>query len=212
MKTMPRVSLALALSVALAAPSALAAKRQPPPPSKPTAMDKTLREGAKRNESAPVGKGDTEFGFSFLFSNYDEQDTNQVQLTASVGKFISDRAELSIEPTITYFDSAGSTSFTLAPFVAFKYLFRGANLSNPVVPYVGAGIGIDITSTSGASSSTDFGLFVAPVAGLKYFVSERVSLEYALSFNFGILESCDVDCFGGTLQGLNNALRFNIYY
>ena len=211
MKTMQSVSLGLALSFVLAAPVASAARRQPPP-SKPSQMEKTLKEGSRRNESAPVGKGDTEFGFSFLFSNYDEQGTNQVQLTASVGKFISDRAELSIEPTITYFDSAGSTSFTLAPFVAFKYLFRGANLSNPVVPYVGAGIGIDITSTSGARSSTDFGLFVAPVAGLKYFVSERVSLEYALSYNFGILESFDVDCFSGTIQGLNNLLLFNIYY
>lgn len=213
MKNMPSVSVVLILALVLAAPVASAARKQAPAP---TPVEKALKGGASKSESGPVGKGDTEFGFGFDYVNYEDQDTNQVTLTASVGKLVSDRLEISIDPTITWLDSGGFSSFSLIPFVGVKYLIRGANLRNPVVPYVGAGIGIDLTSSDsgGAGGSTfTYGLFVAPVAGLKAFVSERTSLEYAVQYNVGVIESCDsYDCFSGSLLGLNNVLRFNIYY
>jgi hypothetical protein len=212
---------ALVAGLALASPAALAAPRvvggSNPTPSTPTtaaaSTKKALEKGVEKNKSAPVGKGDTEFGISFLYSNYDDTDTNLANLTVNIGKFISDRAEISIQPSITYFDSAGSTTFSFDPFFSFKYLIRGANLSNPVVPFVCAGIGIDLSSSDSAGSSTfNYGLFVSPVVGVKAFVTERTSLEYQLSYNAGVIESCDVDCFGGSIQGLNNLLLFNIYY
>lgn len=227
MKTKNIALLALAAGLAVASSAALAAPRvvggPNPTPAQPSSPAKKAIDEAKKKDTEKlnkgvngIGKGDTEFGFSLLYDNYEDSDTNELFLTASVGQFISDRSEIIIQPQIIYVDSGGSTTFGILPFFGYKYMFRGASLGNPVVPYVGAGIGIDLYSidTGGPTGSIfQYGINVAPIAGLKAFVTERASLEYQASYRVGIAESCDdYDCYSQTTNGFNNLLLFNIYY
>jgi hypothetical protein len=161
-----------------------------------------------------IGKGDTELGLFLNASNFDDQDTTSIFIGASVGRFLSDSLELRVVPGITYVDvggAANATVFSFSPYVSAEFNF---GLGNPVVPYVGAGIGINLTSISATGyDAFQYGLFLTPVGGVKVFLSERVSLEYALSLQASIMEQCDdYDCYGGDGTALQNTLRFNIYY
>lgn len=163
---------------------------------------------------AGIGKGDSEFGVFGNYTNFDDTDFQLLIVGVSLGKYLSDSFQLRISPAITYLDGGGISSFTLAPVISGEFQFRGASRSNPVVPFVGGGIGISIGySDFGASDSVDFSLGIGPTGGLKYFLSERNSLELAMTYLFGIGTSCgDVDCLDTQTNTLQQTLRFNFYY
>lgn len=162
-----------------------------------------------------VGEGDTEFGVFANYTTFDDIDSDTLLLGASIGRFLSDSLELRVTPVISFTDSSGLSMFNLSPYVTVEYLFRNAS---PVWPYVGGGIGINVGFGSGTGVDIfDFSVFGTPVAGLKFFVSERMALEYALGFQVGVGTSCvdtatTSDCYDSTTEAINNTLRFNIYY
>ena len=59
-----------------------------------------------------------------------------------------------------------------------------------------------------------YSLFLTPTAGVKYFLDERMSLTYSLSYQFPIIgETCgDVDCVDSDVTTLLNFLGYSIYY
>lgn len=213
-----RVLLGLAVCLALS-PAAFAAPRvvggkQPAPA--PKAAEKPL--SVAPNASAAkhgIGKGDKEFGFFLTFDNTEDTDTNTLTIGAVLGTYLKDTLELRVTPVIIYTDQAGFSFFGFNPYVTLEKQFPNGS---PVVPYVGGGIGINLDYGSGSGLSiTDLGVFVTPTAGLKFFVGERMSLEYALGYQYGIDYQC-VDaggyssCDNGTRSSLKNDLRFNIYF
>lgn len=162
-----------------------------------------------------IGKGDTEFGVFANYTTFDDVDSDSFLIGASVGKFLSDSLALRVTPIFIFTDGGGSSSYTFSPFVSVEKLFRGAGNRNPVVPFVGGGIGITLgyTDSPGTSYSSTIGIFVAPTGGVKYFLSERASVEYALSYQIGtVYISTELDSFSGDIQTLQQNVRFNFYY
>lgn len=158
-----------------------------------------------------IGKGDMEFGVFANYSTYDDQDSDTLLIGASVGRYMTDALEFRITPVIVWNDSAGTSTFLFTPQFSLEYQFRNAG---PVVPYVGGGIGLILgyTDTPGDYVST-LGLFLAPVGGVKFFVTERTSIEYALSYQFGstYVSTTFTDASGDS-QTLQQNVRFNIYF
>lgn len=155
-----------------------------------------------------------EFGAFANYTTYDDVDSDFFLLGASVGRFLTDSLELKITPIISYTKGNGNSSFNFSPFFSLEKLFRGANNSNPVVPYVGGGIGLSVGySDSATTSSSTVGIFVAPTGGVKFFLSDRASLELALSYQVGILDSSsDPETFGLRTETLLQTVRVNFYY
>lgn len=163
-----------------------------------------------------IGKGDSEFGIFANFTTYDDADTDFFLLGASFGQFLTDSLELKITPVISLTEGGGSTSFNFSPFFSLEKLFRGAGNRNPVVPYIGGGIGLTL-GYSDCNTCTDittmYGLFVAPVGGVKIFLSERASLELALSYQVGFIEiSTGAFSASADTETLQQNIRFNFYY
>ena len=207
-KTFLRLTMAGAGLALLLATGAAEARKAPPPKTTSTAS-------APSSAKHGVGKGDTELGFFANYTNLEASSSNIFTLGAVFGKFLRDTVELRVTPVITYADAGGSTNFFFLPRVTVEKLFPN---SSPVVPYVGAGIGLTIGIGSGTGfNQTDLGAFVTPVGGLKFFVSERMALEYALSLQFGFDYQC-VDsggfssCNTGDKTSVDNTLRFDLYF
>ncbi len=163
-----------------------------------------------------IGKGDMEFGIFANFTTYDDADSNFFLLGASIGRFMTDSLEMKVTPVIALTEGGGSTSFTFAPFFSLEKLFRGASNRNPVVPYIGGGIGLTV-GFSDCNTCTDIttilGAFIAPVGGVKIFLSERASLELALSYQFGFIEmSSGSFSSSADTETLQQNIRFNFYY
>jgi hypothetical protein len=194
--------------------TATSADARPRATAKTTTTPANTATTAASSAKHGVGRGDMEFGVFADYSNYDDTKANTFLLGASIGRFLRDSLELRITPSILYSESPGVTLIGFTPYVSAEYLFRGASMNNPVVPYVGIGIGLDITSINATSYDIfQYGLFLTPVGGVKAFVSERTSLEYALSFQLEANESCtSATCTSGNSNTLQNTLRFNIYY
>ena len=223
-KTFPRLiavaaSLALLISAGSAEARARAKKKDAKPVAESTSKSAAKPAAGKASEAKHgVGKGDSEFGILFDYTHFDSNFDN-VTLGAVFGKYLRDTVELRITPVINYssIDTGGGrfNNFSFLPYVTVEKLFPNAS---PVVPYVGGGIGLTVGyGTGGGIDTTDLGLFVTPVGGLKFFVSERMALEYALSFRVGFDYRC-VDsggyssCNTGDMTGFRNDLRFNVYF
>ena len=156
--------------------------------------------------SSGVGQGDMELGF---FGDLrDDGTSTSLIIGASVGRYLSDNLELRVTPTISFIDSDGVSTTVLQPYVSAEYQF---NTRSAVVPYVGGGLGFFML---GNDDFFMFSLFVTPTGGVKYFLNERTSVEYALSYQFPLVgEACnDIDCFDADVTTLQNTFRINIYY
>jgi len=204
----PLSSLTIAgLVLALAAPGvhAQARKKTAPPPAAAPAPAPV--------ESAGIGSGDTEVN---LFGNLSDSDFGGTTLLLGVGigKFVTDNLELKLVQTMFFLDSDAASIFSYSPYVSAEYQIR-PNLGTPLVGYVGGGLGLGLTSADFAGSTFfTYSLYVTPVAGLKYFLSERTSLTYSLSYQFPLVEEIcgDIDCFDSETTTLQNTLGFSIYY
>ena len=182
-----------------------------------------------------IGKGDTEFGALLNLTNMEDADLNTLTVGVVFGKFMTDHLELRITPVVSYLSMEGAGmelwNFNLSPYVTLEYQIpTGA----PVVPYFGGGIGITVgfgetNSSSGGSTfesdSYTLGAFVTPVAGLKFFVSERTALELAVSYQVGASDTCtdtyvdtgsfstfSSDCSTNDTETLRQDIRFTMYY
>lgn len=197
-------TLAAAMLV-LAAPAVTAAQKKPAPAAMP----------ASNIES--IGKGDMEFGIFANYSTQDDVDSDFFLLGASVGRFLTDSLEIKITPVVSVLTASGGFfNFNISPFVSLEKLFRGAGNRNPVVPFVGGGIGFTVGYSDCDACldiTTSYGFFVAPVGGVKIFLSERASLELALSYQIGILET-DTGSVSSSAdtETLQQTIRFNFYY
>lgn len=205
----------LALALSASGVHAQAGKKQ----SKPTAP---ATQPATPKGVAGIGKGDTEFGVFGNYTTFDDQDSDSLLIGASVGKFLSDSLQFRITPVIIYSEttipgpSGGtSTNFTFSPFFSVEKLFRGATNGNPVVPFVGGGIGITLgyTDNPGPSYASTIGLLIGPTGGVKYFLSERASLELALSYQIGtVYISTETASSNGDIEIIRQDIRFNFYF
>jgi len=202
MKSITRVSVIAGLALALASGGALAQTRKPAAkpvtPPKPAPVQTT---------SGGIGRGDLEVGF---FGNLNDSDAGTIfTVGAAVGRMMTDQLELRVTAAISFADIAGLSTFIFSPYVTGEYQFpiRGT----PLVPYAGAGLGLFFL---GNDDIAIYSLFATPVAGMKYFLNERTSFEYALSYQVPVLgEACDdFDCYDADVTTLQNTLRLNIYY
>ena len=190
------VSVIAGLALALASTGALAQSKKGASASAPTPS----------SHSGGIGKGDMEFGF---FGNLrDDGASTSLTIGASVGAYLSDSLELRVTPTLSFVDAGGVSTTILSPYVSAEYQF---NTRSAVVPYVGGGLGFFML---GNDDIFMFGLFATPTGGVKYFLNERTSLEYAVSYQIPLYgELCnDIDCYDADISSLQNNFRINIYY
>lgn len=188
----------------------------------PAAAQKKQSVAAPAPVTAPaagiesIGKGDMEFGIFANYTTYDDVDSDFFLLGASVGQFITDSLAMKVTPVISLTEGGGSTSFNFSPFFSLEKLFRGAGNRNPVVPYIGGGIGLTLgysDCNTCINTTTMYGLFVAPVGGVKFFLSERASLELALSYQVGFIEiSSGAFSTSADTKTVQQNIRFNFYY
>jgi hypothetical protein len=192
------LSVIAGLALALASTGALAQKKQA---AKPAAKSEPAA-----SSSGGIGKGDTEVGF---FGDLrDDGVSTTFLIGGSVGTYLSDNLEMRVNASLSFIDAGGLSTTIFAPFVAAEYQF---NTRTAWVPYVGGGAGIFLL---GNDDFFMYSIFVTPTGGVKYFLNERTSLEYALSYQFPLIgESCtDVDCFDADITTLQQNFRINIYY
>ena len=174
---------------------------------------------ASSEAKSGLGRGDTELGFFLDYQHLDGSGSNTLALGVVWGKYLRDTVEMRVTPVVTYLDAGGLKNFGFNPYVTVEKLFPNGT---HVVPYVGGGIGLNIGTGSGTVAGTSFttsdlGVFVTPVGGVKFFISERMALEYALGFQVGFDYNC-VDsggfstCNSGSKTEFHNDLRFNVYF
>jgi hypothetical protein len=197
---------AIGLALALVANGALAQSGA----KKPAAAPASKPAAAAPASSDGVGAGDKEVGFFGSFSDNDDTGTS-LSVGVSIGRYWTD----TLQWRVTQFfnlseDPTGAQTVIYAPYGSLEFQFPGM-ADGKLVPYAGGGIGMFLLTTE----ATDFySLFLTPTGGLKYFLSERTSVEYALSYQIPISgEACtggfcgDVD-----ITTLQNSLRFNVYF
>ena len=193
------------ITLALAAPGASAQTKakQPAPAPAPAA----------EASSAGIGTGDTELNFFGTISDQDALGT-LITLGFGYGTYASDDLQLKITQVLTVVDADAVSVFSYAPYFSAEYQIRPQG-NSPFVMYVGGGAGLNLTSVdAGGFDFFTYSLFVTPVAGAKYFLNERMSLTYSLSYQFPLLEeTCDsIDCYDSDTTTLQNFLGFSIYY
>lgn len=197
-----RVSVIAGLALALASTGALAqAKKSAPPPA-------PVIKSAPPPSSSGIGDGDKEIGFFGSLRHDDFSDSTT--LGVSFGTFISDNLELRTNQTVSISNASGGSTFvSYTPTFTAEYQFRTGG--SPVVPYIGGGGGLFL---GGDSNIFFYALFLTPTAGVKYFLNERTSVEYALAYNYSLLASgCDsYTCTDVDIEILQNTLRINFYY
>lgn len=194
-------ALMLAAPGAFAQAKAPAAKKSAPTPAPAPAS------------SSGIGEGDTEFNFFGSLSDHETLGTS-ITLGVGIGKFITDNLELKLTQTLTVTDSDLVSLFGYSPYVSAEYQIR-PQPGSPFVAYVGGGAGINLLSVdAGGTDIFTYSLYLTPVGGFKYFVNERMSLTYSLSYQFPLLEeSCNTfTCVDSETTTLQNFLGFSIYY
>lgn len=196
-------------ALALAATGASAQARAPakPAPAKPAPA------AAAEPAGGSAGAGDTELNFFGMLS---DQDAFGTLITAgfSIGKYARDDLQLKLTQTLTIADYDAASIYTYAPYGSLEYQIR-PNPASPIVLYVGGGVGLSLSSVeAGAFDFFTYSLFLTPVAGAKFFIDERMSLTYSLSYQFPLIEeTCgDIDCVSSDTTTLQNFLGFSIYY
>lgn len=163
--------------------------------------------------SSGIGEGDTELNFFGSLSDHDAFGTT-ILLGAGVGKFVSDDLELKLTQTLIIVDADTTSVFGYSPYVSAEYQIK-PQPGSPFVVYVGGGAGLNLlTVDAGGTDFFTYSLFLTPVGGFKYFLNERMSLTYSLSYQFPLLEeTCGtLDCFDSETTTLQNTLGFSIYY
>lgn len=206
------ISVLAGLALALAAPGAHAQAKAPAKPAA-KAPAKPAPAPAAQTSSGGIGQGDTELNF---FGQLSDQDAFGTLLTLGVsyGSYLSDNVELKITQVMVYADADALSLFSYIPYVTAEYQFR-PDPGSPLVFYAGGGGGINLTTIdAGGFDVFTYSLFLTPTAGLKYFLNERMSLTYSLSYQFPLVEeTCDsVDCYSSDTTTLQNFLGFSIYY
>src|SRR5262245_46727426 len=134
MKSITRVSVIAGLALALASGATLAQTKKP--------ASKAPAPKPVQTSSGGIGQGDVELGF---FGNLNDSDTGTLfTIGASGGRYMTDALELRVTASISFIDSAGTSTFVFTPYVSGEYQFpiRGTAL----VPYAGAGLGLFILS------------------------------------------------------------------
>lgn len=205
------ISALAGLALALAAPGVHAQAKAPAKPAAKAAAKAPAP--AAQSSSGGIGQGDTELNF---FGQLSDQDAFGTLLTLGVsyGSYLSDNLELKISQVIVYADASALSLFSYIPYVTAEYQFR-SDPGSPMVFYVGGGGGINLTSIdAGGFDVFTYSLFLTPTAGVKYFLDERMSLTYSLSYQFPLVEeTCDTfDCYSSDTTTLQNFLGFSIYY
>lgn len=199
----------------LAAPGAFAqgkgptAKKSAPAP----APARAPAPAAAPASSSGIGEGDTELNFFGSLSDHDALGTT-ILLGVGVGKFVSDDLQLKLTQTLTIVDADAASIFGYSPYVSAEYQIK-PQPGSPFVVYVGGGAGLNLlTIDAGGSDTFTYSLFLTPVGGFKYFLNERMSLTYSLSYQFPLLEeTCGaLDCYDSETTTLQNTLGFSIYY
>lgn len=163
--------------------------------------------------SSGIGEGDTELNFFGSLSDHDALGTT-ILLGVGVGKFVSDDLELKLTQTLIIVDADTTSIFGYSPYVSAEYQIK-PQPGSPFVVYVGGGAGLNLlTVDAGGTDVFTYSLFLTPVGGFKYFLNERMSLTYSLSYQFPLLEeTCDTfDCYDSETTTLQNTLGFSIYY
>ena len=197
MKTSLKASVIGGLALALASTGALAQTKKTPAAPAPAATP----------SGGGIGAGDTEIGF---FGNLrDDGASTALTVGVSFGSYASDNLELRLTNTLAFIDAAGTSTTVFSPYGSAEYQI--VTPGSPFVPYVGGGFGMFIL---GNDDFFMYSLFLTPVAGVKYFLNERTSVEYGLSYQFPLIgEACDdFDCYDADITTLQNNLRLNIYY
>jgi hypothetical protein len=159
-----------------------------------------------------VGTGDTELNFFGQFSDHDALGTT-ITLGLGYGTYVSDNMLMKLQQTMVIVDSDAASIFSYSPAVSAEYQIQQPG--SPFVMYVGGGAGINLTQIdAGGFDFFTYSLFLTPVAGVKYFIEDNMSLTYSLSYQFPIMgETCgDVDCVDSDMTTLQNFLGFSIYY
>ncbi len=199
MKTSLKASVIGGLALALASTGALAQAKKKS--TTPAAAPATVPVGGG------IGAGDAEIGF--FGSLRDEGALTALTLGVSIGNYTSDNLELRLTQTFSFIDAGGTSTTVYSPYGSAEYQI--VTPGSPFVPYVGGGFGLFIL---GNDDFFMYSLFLTPVAGVKYFLNERTSIEYGLSYQFPLIgEVCDdVTCDDADITTLQNSLRFNIYY
>ena len=206
MKTQTMLVAIAGVVLALAAPGAFAQTKakNPAPAPAPAAPAAASSSG--------IGAGDTELNFFGQFSDHDTFGTI-VTLGLGYGAYVSDDMQLKLTQVLVMADSDAVSIFSYSPYVSAEYQIRQP--ASPFVMYVGGGAGLNLTSIdAGGFDAFTYSLFLTPTAGVKYFLDERMSLTYSLSYQFPIMgETCtDIDCVDSDTTTLQNFLGFSIYY
>ncbi len=192
------------LALALAAPAASAQTKKVPP--KPAAVPASAPSGG-------VGAGDTELNFFGSLSDYDAGVTTAT-IGVAFGTYVSDDMELKLTSALILLDSDLASATLVNVGGSAEFQFRPAP-GSPLVAFAGGGVGL-LTGSVEATGVEYFAysLYVMPVGGLKYFLDERVSLTYSLSYQLPLIgEYCgDIDCFDVDVTTVQNFLGFSIYY
>lgn len=196
------------VALALAAPGAYAQAKAPAKKSAPTLAP------AAAPASGGIGEGDTELNFFGSLSDDDATASTTILLGVGLGKYITDDLELKLTQTLIVVDSDTASIFGYSPYVSAEYQIR-PQPGSPLVVYVGGGAGLNLlTVDAGGTDLFTYSLYLTPVGGFKYFLNERMSLTYSLSYQFPLLEeTCGtLDCFDSETTTLQNFLGFSIYY
>ncbi|MGH8481446.1 MAG: hypothetical protein ACRES8_03190 [Nevskiaceae bacterium] len=192
------------LAVALVAPGVSAQTKKDAPMATPVAAPAP---------AGSVGAGDTELNFFGTLSDSDAGFTTAV-LGIAFGTYVSDNMELKLSPALILLDSDDASAFLINVAGSVEFQFRPAP-GSPVVLYAGGGAGLLTGSVEAAGEDYfAYSLYLTPVGGVKYFLDERTSLTYSLSYQFPLLGAyCgDVDCFDVDVTTLQNFIGFSIYY
>ena len=194
-------------ALALAAPGANAQKGKAP------AAKPAPAPAPAPASSTGIGEGDTEMNFFGTLSDNDAGFT-LITFGVALGKYLSDDLQLKLTQTMTVVDGDAFSLFSYAPYGSAEFQFR-PDPSSPFVMYAGGGAGINLqTIDAGGFDFFTYSLFLTPVAGVKYFLDERMSLTYSLSYQFPLIEeTCDsTTCADSETTTLQNFLGFSIYY
>lgn len=197
------------VALALAAPGAYAQAKAPA--KKPAPVPAPAAAPAS---SGGVGEGDTELNFFGSLSDDDATASTTILLGVGLGKYITDDLQLKLTQTLIVVDSDAASIFGYSPYVSAEYQVR-PQPGSPLVVYFGGGAGLNLlTIDAGGFDTFTYSLYLTPVGGLKYFLNERMSLTYSLSYQFPLLEeTCDTfDCYDSETTTLQNFLGFSIYY
>lgn len=201
------VSVMAGIALALASTGAFAQGGTRKKPASPPPAATKPAPASTSASSGGIGAGDTEF--SFFGNIHDEGPLTLFTVGVGFGNYISDDLMLRLTQVMSYADISGLSTFIYSPYGSAEYQIRQPG--SPFVPYVGGGVGMFML---GNDDIFIYNLFLTPVAGVKYFLNERTSLEYAMSYQFPLIgEACDdIDCYDADVTTLQNSLRFNIYY